>query len=145
MPFCSEAASGYCCDPGLREQMGYGKDHVAAPDVLGAMDTAHRLNVALVELFHDVDFLLTPTCAGQTPPPGEFGTVNGHPEVNWVRFTYGFNLTRSPAGSVCAGLTAKGLPVGLQVVGPQHADAGVLRLMALLEDAIGFDRMAPVA
>ena len=132
-------------DPGLREQMGYGKDHVAAPDVLGAMDTAHRLNMALVELFHDVDFLLTPTCAGQTPPPGEFGTVNGHPEVNWVRFTYGFNLTRSPAGSVCAGLTAKGLPVGLQVVGPQHADAGVLRLMALLEDAIGFDRMAPVA
>jgi Asp-tRNA(Asn)/Glu-tRNA(Gln) amidotransferase A subunit family amidase len=132
-------------DAGLREQMAYGKDHVAAPDVLGAMDLAHRLNVALVELFHDVDYLLTPTCAGQTPAPGEFGTINGHPEVNWVRFTYGFNMTRSPAGSVCAGLTAKGLPVGLQVVGPQHADAGVLRLMALLEDTIAFDQQAPIA
>lgn len=132
-------------DAGLREQMAYGKDHVAAPDVLGAMDLAHRLNVALVELFHDVDYLLTPTCAGQTPAPGEFGTINGHPEVNWVRFTYGFNMTRSPAGSVCAGLTAKGLPVGLQVVGPQHADAGVLRLMALLEDTIAFDQQARIA
>ena len=36
------------------------------------------------------------------------------------------------------------LPVGLQVVGPQHADAGVLRLMALLEDVIGFDQQAPI-
>ena len=131
-------------DPGLRDQMAFGKDHVSAPDVLVAMDVAHRLNVALVELFHDVDYLLTPTCAGQTPAPGEYGTIDGHPEVNWVRFTYGFNLTRSPAGSVCAGLTAAGLPVGLQVVGPQHADAGVLRLMALLEDTIAFDRVAPV-
>jgi len=61
-----------------------------------------------------------------------------------VRFTYGFNLTRSPAGSVCAGLTTDGMPVGLQVVGPQHADAGVLRLMALLEDTIAFTHRASV-
>lgn len=131
-------------EPELRQTMEWSKDHVTAADVLVAQDTAHRLNHALVELFHDVDFLLTPTCAGQTPAPGEFGTINGHADVNWVRFTYGFNLTRSPAGSVCAGLTAAGLPVGLQIAGPQHADAGVLRLMALLEDAVGFDDVAPI-
>ena len=56
-------------DQGLREQMAYGKDHVAAPAVLGVMDLAHRLNVALVQLFHDAAYLLTPTFAGPTPAP----------------------------------------------------------------------------
>ncbi len=45
-------------------------------------------------------------------------------------------MTRSPAGTVCAGFTAGGLPVGLQVVGPQHGDVVVLRALALLEDAL---------
>ena len=131
-------------DKGLRDTMAFAMEHVTASDVLAAQDTAHRLNYALVELFNDVDFLLTPTCAGQTPAPGAFGTINGVIDQNWVRFTYGFNLTRSPAGTVCAGLTTAGMPVGLQVVGPQHADAGVLRLLALLEDAIGFTHHAHI-
>jgi aspartyl-tRNA(Asn)/glutamyl-tRNA(Gln) amidotransferase subunit A len=57
--------------------------------------------------------------------------------MNWVAYTYPFNLTRSPAGTVCAGLTADGLPVGLQVIGPQHGDQVVLRTIAALEEAIG--------
>jgi aspartyl-tRNA(Asn)/glutamyl-tRNA(Gln) amidotransferase subunit A len=52
-------------------------------------------------------------------------------------------MTRSPAGTVCAGLTSDGMPVGLQVVGPQHADVAVLRLLALLEDALAVDATAP--
>jgi aspartyl-tRNA(Asn)/glutamyl-tRNA(Gln) amidotransferase subunit A len=56
---------------------------------------------------------------------------------NWVQFTYPFNLTRSPAGTVCAGVTSGGLPVGLQVVGPQHGDQVVLRTLAALEGILG--------
>jgi aspartyl-tRNA(Asn)/glutamyl-tRNA(Gln) amidotransferase subunit A len=70
--------------------------------------------------------------------------INGTPDANWVRFTYPFNLTRSPATSVCVGLTNTGLPVGLQLIGPQHADLVVLRAAAALEAAIGFDALAPV-
>ena len=36
-----------------------------------------------------------------------------------------------------------GLPVGLQLVGPQHADLVVIRAAAALEEAIGFDAVAP--
>jgi Asp-tRNA(Asn)/Glu-tRNA(Gln) amidotransferase A subunit family amidase len=36
------------------------------------------------------------------------------------------------------------VPVGLQVVGPQHADAAVLRLLAVLEGIVGFDEHAPI-
>jgi aspartyl-tRNA(Asn)/glutamyl-tRNA(Gln) amidotransferase subunit A len=89
---------------------------------------------------------LTPTCAGSPPPrslEGQ-GLINGELEANWARFTYPFNMTRSPAASVCAGLTSAGLPVGIQLVGPQHADLVVIRSAAALEAAIGFDAVAPV-
>ena len=32
-------------------------------------------------------------------------------------------MTQQPAASVPCGFTSAGLPVGLQVVGPRHADA----------------------
>ena len=88
--------------------------------------------------------LLTPTVAGQTGPIGGQGYVNGEESPYWVAFTYPFNMTRSPAGTVCAGFTDDGMPVGLQVVGPQHADVAVLRLLALLEDSLGLDPIAPM-
>jgi aspartyl-tRNA(Asn)/glutamyl-tRNA(Gln) amidotransferase subunit A len=108
-----------------------------------AADACHRLNLALVDLFHQVPLLLTPTVAGQTPVIGGAGTIDGEADINWVRLTYGFNMTRSPAGTVCAGFTPDGMPVGLQVVGPQHADVVVLRALALLEDVLAVDPVAP--
>lgn len=113
-------------------------------DVLAAFDACHTANLRLVELFHQVSLLLTPTVAGQVGPPGGQGTVDGRETQSWVAFTYPFNMTRSPAGTVCAGFTEGGLPVGLQVVGPQHADVAVLRALALLEDTLAIDRLAPL-
>ena len=129
------------------DSLRFGLDGAAsltAVDLFHSLDAGHLLNRRLVEVFHEVDLLLSPTCAGQTPEAGSIiGTVDGAAEVNWVQNTYPFNLTRSPAGTVVAGLTADGMPVGLQVVGPQHGDVVVLRLMHLLEQAIAFDQVAP--
>ena len=110
-----------------------------------AQDACHLLNLRLVEALRGVGFLITPATATVTPLQGEVGVINGNPDANWVRFTYPFNLTRSPAGVVNAGYSATGLPIGLQVIGPQHADVGVLRLLAVLEDHLADDRLAPVA
>lgn len=126
--------------------MEWAAEHVSAVDVIEALDSCHRLNLRLVELFREVRLLVTPTCAGPPPPlalEGK-GLINGEVEENWVRFTYPFNMTRSPAASVCVGLSSRGLPVGLQLVGPQHADLVVIRSSAALEAAIGFDELAPV-
>jgi len=133
-------------DPLLAAQIDWAAEHLFAVDLVKATDACHRLNLRLVELFRDVRLLITPTCAGPPPPrslEGQ-GLVNGAVDANWVRFTYPFNMTRSPAASVCAGLTPAGLPVGLQLVGPQHADLVVIRSAAALEEAIGFDALAPV-
>lgn len=113
-------------------------------DYLAAVDACHLQNLRLVEIFHKVPLLLTPTLAGQTGPAGGNGTINGEETPTWVGFTYPFNMTRSPAGTVCVGFTADGMPVGLQVVGPQHADVVVLRALALIEDMLALDAVAPI-
>ncbi len=117
-----------------------------ASRIVHAFDRCHEMNLRLVELFRDVRLLVTPTTAGAPPPNalGGKGVVNGVVDPNWVRLTYPFNMTRSPAATVCAGLNADHLPIGVQLVGPQHADLVVLRSAAALEQAIGFQETAPV-
>ena len=83
------------------------------------------------------------TVAGQTARVGAQGTIDGEPTQFWAPFTGAYNLTRNPAGSVAAGLTADGMPVGLQVIGPQHADVAVLRAVAAIEDLLALDLIAP--
>jgi aspartyl-tRNA(Asn)/glutamyl-tRNA(Gln) amidotransferase subunit A len=131
-------------DPLLAASMEWA-EKLSALDVVHAADECHRLNLRLVKLFHDVRLLVTPTTSAPPPRCGEPGMIDGTPELNWARFTYPFNLTRSPAASVCAGFTAAGLPVGMQLVGPQHGDLVVLRAAAALEAALGFgERVAPL-
>jgi Asp-tRNA(Asn)/Glu-tRNA(Gln) amidotransferase A subunit family amidase len=130
-------------DPGLRETADLGRERFGPVDVVRALDDCHRLNLRLVDLFRRHSLLLCPTVASQTGAVGGHGTINGNEDPNWVRFTYPFNMTRSPAGTVCAGFTADGMPVGLQVVGPQHADVAVLRALVLLEEALAVDSIPP--
>src|SRR5262249_11980115 len=116
--------------PGLRDQMDYAKASVGAVELTRAINSLYAHNADLVALFDRAPILLCPTVAGQTPKVGHEGTANGAETPLWVGFPPPFNLTRAPAGSVCAGFTADGMPVGLQIVGPQHADVAVLRTMA---------------
>ncbi len=130
-------------DPGLRQQMEHGQG-VSAVEFVQANDAIHQHNLDLVALFADAPVLLCPVVAGQTARVGQQGTINGVETPFWAPFTGAFNLTRNPAGSVCAGFTGDGLPVGLQVVGPQHADVAVLRTLAAFEDLLELDQVAPI-
>ncbi len=87
---------------------------------------------------------MCPTVAGQTGRVGEYGTLDGELEGNWVQFTYPFNMTGNPAGTVMAGLTGDGMPVGLQVIGPHLADAQVLAAMAGFESALAIEQWASI-
>lgn len=113
-------------------------------DVLRALDAGHALNSRLIDLFHEAPLLLCPTVAGQTGLVGHPGTIDGDESQGWVAFTYPFNLTGNPAGTVCAGFTTDGMPVGLQVIGPRHGDVVVLRALAELEDLLDLDTIAPL-
>ncbi len=118
-----------------------------AEQLLGVFDRFHYMNLKLVELFRTARILVTPTTSGLAPHAGEMtSTVNGETTANWIHFTYPFNMTRSPAASVCVGMSSNGLPIGLQLVGPQHGDLVVLRTAAALEAAMDLDvaTLAPI-
>lgn len=123
-------------DPGLRKIAAAG---AATPllDYTRATVARGRMGVAMNRFHETYDLLLTPTLpipafdAGHEVPPD--GSYRGWQD--WTPFSYPFNLTQQPAATVPCGLTAAGLPIGLQIVGPQHDDAIVLRAAAAFERA----------
>lgn len=123
-------------DPGLQQIAEEGR-RIPLLDYLAAMDERARLGRQM-RLFHQsYDLLLTPTlpltafAAGQEVPGG--GTEGRW--FDWAPFSNPFNLTQQPAASVPSGMSEEGLPVGLQIVGPMHADALVLRAARAFERA----------
>lgn len=114
-------------------------------EILQVFDNYHLMNLRLVELFRTCRILVTPTCSGVAPFADEIeSTVNGERTANWVQFTYPFNMTKSPAATVNAGTSSGGLPIGIQLIGPQHGDLVVLRTAAALEAALDLDTLAPL-
>jgi Asp-tRNA(Asn)/Glu-tRNA(Gln) amidotransferase A subunit family amidase len=110
-----------------------------AADYIRATNRRHTLWEKMQAFFEKYDLLLTPTLP--VPPfpvgtdwPREIAGEKVHP-LNYLAFTYPFNLTGQPAASVPCGWTADGLPLGLQIVGRRFEDATVLRAAAAFEKA----------
>ena len=120
-------------------------ERVTASSLYEARQRAGELSIALAEVMDGYDVLLMPTLAGQAPAPAGHGTINGEETPNWFRFTPLANLTRRPAGTVCCGFSTEGVPIGLQVVGHQLDDLSVLETLAVLEDLLDLDPIAPDA
>ena len=83
---------------------------------------------------------MTPTVAVPAfdlRPPGSV-PMEAQAMLGWTPFSYPFNLSQQPAITVPCGLTAGGLPIGLQIVGPMFGDALVLRA------ARAFESVCPV-
>jgi aspartyl-tRNA(Asn)/glutamyl-tRNA(Gln) amidotransferase subunit A len=112
---------------------------ITGVQIAHALEERHQLNRQMTAFFEQYDLLLTPTVActafaAEGPPPA---VIDGKQVSGgaYLPFTPPFNLTGHPAASVPAGLASDGLPVGLQLVGPRHADALVLAASAAFEAA----------
>ncbi len=91
--------------------------------------------------FDKVDCLLTPTAPSAAFTIGEKQDDPIAMYLNDV-FTVPANLAGLPAVSVPAGLSADGLPLGLQVIGRAFDEAMVLRVGEIIERAAGFTHQA---
>lgn len=112
---------------------------LTALQVMDALEERHQLNRAMTAIFEAYDLLVTPAVACTAfpksgPPPTTIGGVETGP-AGYIAFTPPFNMTGHPAASVPAGLAKDGLPVGLQVIAPRHADAFLLAVSAAYEAA----------
>ncbi|MDQ3615349.1 MAG: amidase [Actinomycetota bacterium] len=131
-------------DPGLRAAVEEGRTH-SALDYLGAVAVRMDLGLRMGRLHENYDLLLTPTMPIVAFPAGQ-DAPDGWPSqlwTSWTPYTYLFNMTQQPALSVPCGFTEAGLPVGLQVVGPRHRDALVLRAGQAYEQATAWSDAVP--
>jgi amidase len=75
--------------------------------------------------------------------PAEIADVRFSNYIDWMKSCWYISLTGNPAASVPAGFTPEGLPVGIQIVGRNRADFGVLQLAHAFEQATGFGKRRP--
>lgn len=122
-------------------------EHMEVPQLARIWQARNKLEQQLGAWFAGADVLLTPATAvpafpAEGPMPQEINGVKVHPAMT-VPFTMLANLCWNPAVSVPAGLTAAGLPVGLQIMVRRHGDEVALRLARIFEQARPWPRVAP--
>ncbi len=111
-------------------------------DWLAANETRHRMRRAWAEFFTRYDLLLCPVAGIAAFPHDQKGeryertlVVNGKrvpvtDHLFWAGYTGAFYL---PSTAAPCGFTPSGLPVGVQIVGPQYGDLRCLAFARLLE------------
>ena len=107
-----------------------------------------RFVVRVAEYFERFDVLVTPMVArpafaAEGPMPTEVAGVPGHGGVAVIHGMLA-NLANLPAISLPAGLTADGLPVALQIIGPRYREDLLLAIARRYELARPWPRFAPM-
>jgi amidase len=111
---------------------------VTARDLAAAEQTRQRVFLKFRDLFERYDLLLTPA-APIKPYPVEKNfpdTINGQTfdnYIDWIAPAFLITLVSLPAGSVPAGKTRDGLPVGLQIVAPRFDEPRILSVAKLVQ------------
>jgi aspartyl-tRNA(Asn)/glutamyl-tRNA(Gln) amidotransferase subunit A len=103
-------------------------------DVMQAYTQVLAMSEAAVKAAEPYEYVLSPTSPivayeAQLAAPGN----DPHDALPHIAFTVPYNMSQQPAASLNWSYSAEGLPIGVQVIGRRHDDAGVLRLCALLE------------
>jgi amidase len=111
-------------------------------DWLAASEARHRMRWKWAEFFRDWDLLICPAASSAAFPHDQAGerhdrtiTVNGKrvpttDQMFWAGYSA---MAYLPSTVAPAGLTPAGLPVGIQIVGPQYGDRTCIHLAGLLE------------
>lgn len=119
----------------------------AASDYVAAQCLRRRLMYYHMEIFKNVDIIVTPT-TGMTAPiisPSalKFGESNLQVGGYLMRFVVAANLLGLPAISVPVGYDKQGLPIGLQLIGRPWGEASILRLASAVEELCGEPKKKP--
>jgi aspartyl-tRNA(Asn)/glutamyl-tRNA(Gln) amidotransferase subunit A len=124
-------------DPGLVAQCRRG-EAVTQEQYVDAIIKRVALGQGLRRFFDRYDLLLSPTMPvpAAYADPRDDGAPNPNNFLDWMPYTYPFNLTKNPSASIPCGV-ADGLPIGLMVTGPLYDDLGVLQACRAYQEAAG--------
>jgi len=119
-------------------------------DWLAFNEARHKMRLVWAEFFREYDLLLCPAATTAAFPHNQKGErwermvmVNGQPQTSTTQmFWAGYSCNAYLPSTVApAGFTSDGLPVGVQIVGPQYGDHTCIHLARLLEQ--GFQGFVP--
>lgn len=122
--------------------------NLSARDYLVADEARGRILREFTALFRRFDILALPA-AGVLPfanADGDVRAVNGRPLANIIDYlavTFVISLVGFPAISIPCGHSARGLPIGLQLVAPPFKEGRLLRFAKALQDTLGFRHRWP--
>jgi aspartyl-tRNA(Asn)/glutamyl-tRNA(Gln) amidotransferase subunit A len=104
-----------------------------------AQRARHVIARQFAEVFHHVDVIALPTVQAEAPAIAEAMSGSWAGLRARLRSVAAFNVAGLPAATIPCGLTASGLPIGLQLVGAFQADWTVLRAAAAFEQSVGWN------
>ncbi len=111
---------------------------IAATDYVNAQRLRRKLRSEFDQVWKDVDCLITPATPNAAPRIGETTVhLGGQAEdvrLAATRLARGINALGYPSLAMPCGLSANGLPVALQIIGPAFQEARILQVGAALED-----------
>jgi amidase len=113
---------------------------VTALDLAKAEQARQKVFLRFRDLFERFDVLLTPAAPVRPYPveknfPDEINGRKFDNYVDWIAPAFLITLVSLPAGSVPAGKTRDGLPVGLQIVAPRFEEPRILSVAKLVQRA----------
>lgn len=127
-------------DPVIGQQIENGLA-LSGAEIAEALYVRQNVTLVLRQFFSQWDILLTPTTPVAAWAKDQLGPshINGKSvgSRSHAVFTPLFNHALLPACSIPMGLSNKGLPLGLQVVGRRYEDYALLETCAVIEKLIG--------
>jgi amidase len=111
---------------------------MSLPDVARAHVEQTRLYKRFLAFFKDVDVLICPAASVSPFPHSQLFVeeINGEKMptyMRWLAITYAPTMALACAAVLPCGVDHRGLPFGIQVIGPNGADAKVLEVAHALE------------
>ncbi|MFX1529389.1 MAG: amidase [Promethearchaeota archaeon] len=133
-------------DPELLRTIEIGSTYTVT-DVKAAELQRERIYEAICKALNKLDLLITPTTACLP-----FGLMRSAPEkiddkeispLDWIPFTYPFNMSGHPVASIPVGWSKDGLPIGMQIIGKRLNDLIVLQASKAYEEIFPWQSKVP--
>jgi aspartyl-tRNA(Asn)/glutamyl-tRNA(Gln) amidotransferase subunit A len=134
-----EAPDTFGADVRERMQLGI---RASATDYVDWLRRIERWSLKVRGMFEHVDIILTTTVGIVAPKAADVADVIGS-TGELTRFTFAWSYLQLPALSVPCGFSAGGLPIGMQLVGPQWSEARLLAAGAAFQEATDFHLRRP--
>ncbi|MCD0416195.1 amidase [Rubrivivax sp. JA1024] len=123
-----------------------GGANLSGVEVVRGFNQTMAVRAMGAKLFANIDYLISPV-APVVSFAADVASPLDDPDIQFdhILYTVPWNMAENPAASINAGYSAKGFPIGVQIVGKRFDDLGVLRMAKAFEGLRGEQKPWPVA